>query len=47
MRKRGITIGVLVLLGFALGIFFKNMRVGLILGLLIGLLVGGLAQWKR
>ena len=45
--RRNIAIAVLVIVSFAIGIFMKNIRLGLVVGLLLGLLMGGLAKLKK
>lgn len=42
-RKR-IGFVTLVLLGLGIGIFLKNVKIGLIVGLMLGLLAGGLLR---
>jgi hypothetical protein len=44
-RTRGfISFGFVIILGFVLGIFIRNVRIGLIIGLALGLLGGGLLR---
>jgi uncharacterized membrane protein (UPF0136 family) len=43
-QKRRIGIFTIVAIGVLIGLFLKNVKIGLIIGLVLGLLVGGLAK---
>ncbi len=45
--RRRIGVTTVILIGLALGLFMKNVKVGLIIGLGLGLLAGGLLNSKR
>lgn len=44
--RRRIGIGTLVIIGVVLGLFIKNVKIGLIIGLLLGLLAGSIGSKK-
>ena len=46
-QRRGISIGLLIVLGIIVGYFLKNVKIGLIIGLGIGLLSGSLLRGRK
>ena len=47
MKRREVSIWLLVILGVGIGLIIKNVKLGLIVGLVIGLLAGGLASGRK
>ncbi|MCE2972038.1 MAG: hypothetical protein LW852_01200 [Sediminibacterium sp.] len=43
-QKRRIGIFTIVAIGILIGLFLKNVKIGLIIGLVLGLLAGGLVK---
>jgi hypothetical protein len=44
-KRKGISIVTIVLIALAIGLFLKNVKIGLVIGVLVGLLISGL--WRR
>lgn len=46
-QRKGISAFMLILIAVAIGVFIKNVKIGLIIGLTLGLLMSGLLSSKR
>ncbi|MFN4006551.1 MAG: hypothetical protein ACK4HE_03470 [Chitinophagaceae bacterium] len=46
-NRRRISIATLILIGAALGLIIKNIKLGMILGIIIGLAATGIAVYRK